>query len=240
MPLFWGLQQFSRYYQLSCLGCAVYLSIASGLFYQVRRVGLAVRPTAWRYNYPMSESKSQLRKQCREIRAALGEEVRARASQSICERLETWTVFQQSQSILTYMPIKGEVDLTPLLVRHPQKQWILPRIIPEENHRMVFHAYDPHRLVHHKFGMAEPAADLPEIPSSEIQLVLVPGLAYDRHGSRLGYGGGYFDRFLKSLAGTSIGITFHALLLDSLPHDEFDVAVQWIATEGELFNAQAV
>jgi 5-formyltetrahydrofolate cyclo-ligase len=184
-----------------------------------------------------AETKSQLRQHCRKLRASLGEETRARASQSICAQLEDWPIFLQSNTILTYMPIKGEADLTALLDRHPEKLWVLPRIIPEENHRMIFHPYDAARLVCHPFGMAEPAADLPEISPSEIQLVLVPGLAYDHHGWRLGYGGGYFDRFLKSFAGTSVGIALHALVLDNLPHNEFDVPVQWIVTERGIFQA---
>ena len=188
----------------------------------------------------LAEAKIRLRKRCRQLRAALGDETRSRASQSICERLENWMIFRQSQSVLTYMPIKGEVDLTSLLDRHPEKYWVLPRIIPEENHRMVFHAYDAGRLVRHPFGMAEPAADLPAVPPGAIQLALVPGLAFDRHGWRLGYGGGYFDRFLQKFAGVSVGVVFGALLLDAIPHSQLDMAMQWIVTEGDLFVTQAV
>ena len=179
----------------------------------------------------LGETKTLLRQQYRKLRATLGDETRARASQSICGELEKWTAFQQTETILTYMPIKNEVDLTPLLTRHSEKRWVLPRIIPEEDHRMVFHPYDAARLVRHPFGMAEPAADLPTVPPEAIELVLVPGLAFDRHGWRLGYGGGYYDRFLKGFAGISVGIVFHALLLDELPHGEFDVPVQWVVTE---------
>jgi 5-formyltetrahydrofolate cyclo-ligase len=184
----------------------------------------------------IANAKSQLRQQCRKMRTSLGEETRARASQSICDSLARWPVFQQSASILTYMPIKGEVDLTPLLDRHPQKYWILPRILPEEEHRMVFHPYDPNRLVRHPFGMAEPSPDLPVVAANEIQLALVPGLAFDRRGWRLGYGGGYFDRFLKEFSGVSVGVVFQALLLDGLPHNEFDVPMKWIVTEQECFE----
>ena len=66
------------------------------------------------------EEKSQLRQYCRAIRKSLGAEKRAQASLSICERIETWDIFQQSNVILTYMPIKSEVDLTPLLERYPR------------------------------------------------------------------------------------------------------------------------
>lgn len=179
----------------------------------------------------LGETKSLLRQQYRKLRATLGNETRTRASQSICEELKRWKAFQQSETILAYMPIKNEADLTPLLTRHPEKQWVLPRIIPEEDHRMVFHPYDAARLVRHPFGMAEPAADLPTVPPETIALALVPGIAFDRHGWRLGYGGGYYDRFLKIFAGISAGVTFHALLLDEIPRGAFDVPMQWIVTE---------
>lgn len=184
----------------------------------------------------LAEVKSQLRQHCRELRASLGEETRTHVSQSICEVLERWPIFRQSDRILSYMPIKAEVDLIPLLDRHPEKQWILPRIIPEEEHQMVFHPYDARRLVRHPFGMAEPAADSPIVPREALQLVLVPGLAFDRQGWRLGYGGGYFDRFLKLFTGISVGIVFHALFLENLPHGEFDVSMQWIATENGILQ----
>jgi 5-formyltetrahydrofolate cyclo-ligase len=75
------------------------------------------------------------------------------------------------------------------------------------------------------------------IAPEEIGLVLVPGLAFDRHGWRLGYGGGYFDRFLKNFRGISAGIVLGALLLDEIPHTALDVPMRWIVTEAELFAA---
>jgi len=182
----------------------------------------------------ISSQKSQLRERCFAIRKSLGAETRAEASFAICKNIERWHVFQQSQIILSYMPIKSEANLTPLMKRHSQKKWVLPRIIPQEDHRMVFHPYDPDRLVRHPFGMAEPAPDLPIIHPEEIELTLAPGLAFDRTGFRLGYGGGYFDRFLKNFNGVSAGIIFHALLLDETPHAAHDIPMHWIATEREL------
>lgn len=184
----------------------------------------------------ISQNKKQLREHCLAIRKSLGADTRAEASLSICRNIESWGVFQQSQIILTYMPIKSEADPTPLLKLYPQKRWVIPRIIPEEDHRMVFHPYDPNHLVRHPFGMAEPASDLPVIQPEEIELTLAPGLAFDRHGFRLGYGGGYFDRFLENLKGVSVGFTFHALLLDTIPHAMHDIPMYWIVTERELFK----
>jgi 5-formyltetrahydrofolate cyclo-ligase len=184
----------------------------------------------------IAEQKQQLRRSCRQIRKELGEAVRQQASLSICSWIESWPVFQRSSVILTYMPIREETDLTSLLERQPQKRWALPRILPEENHRMVFHSYDAACLICHPFGMAEPAPDLPIIPSNEVQLALVPGLAFDRQGRRLGYGGGYFDRFLGDFTGISLGVIFQSLLLDHLPCGEHDVPVKWIVTEGGLWH----
>jgi len=187
----------------------------------------------------ISEHKRQLRRACRQVRKALGEAARQQSSLSICGWIETWHIFQRAAVILAYMPIPGEVDLTPLLVRQHQKKWVLPRIIPEEDHRMVFHIYEPYepeRLVRHPFGMAEPAPDLPVIPPSEVALALVPGVAFDRQGRRLGYGGGYFDRFLCDFTGVTLGVIYQALLLDQLPYGEHDVPVGWIVTESGLWH----
>ncbi len=189
-------------------------------------------------NEEISTQKSQLRARCIAVRKALDANERADASLRICSNIEGWQTFLQSGVILTYMPIKSEVDLTSLLGRCPQKKWVLPRISPEEDHRMVFHPYDANRLVRHPFGMAEPASDLPVIQPEEIELALVPGLAFDRHGFRLGYGGGYFDRFLKDFNGVSAGIAFHALLVDEVPRDGHDIAMNWIITEKGLFEAK--
>ena len=165
------------------------------------------------------------------MRKALGEDFQRQASAAICAHIESWPLFRASETILTYMPMRGEVDLRPLLERHARKRWLLPRILPEG--RMTFHPYDPQRLIRHPYGMLEPAADLAPVPVGSIQLAMVPGLAFDRRGWRLGYGGGFFDRFLAGFAhGVSLGVTYHALLLDHLPHHQHDIPVGYLATEG--------
>ena len=99
---------------------------------------------------------------------------------------------------------------------------------------MTFHAYDPDKLVVHAFGMREPHPACAAIPPKKIQLVLVPGLAFDRLGWRLGYGGGFYDRFLQDTAGISVGVTYQALVHPGLPHQEHDIPMQYLVTEGGL------
>jgi 5-formyltetrahydrofolate cyclo-ligase len=181
-----------------------------------------------------AEQKDQVRKQCRQIRLALVQPFREQASRTICNHIANWPIFQDAKVILTYMPVKAEVDLRSLLEDYPKKNWVLPRIVSETEHNMCFHPYNPRQLVRHRFGMDEPAASLPVVSPAEIQLTLVPGLAYDRCGWRLGYGGGYYDRFLAIFSGASLGVTFNVLLLDSLPHVDFDVPMKWLVTEKGL------
>ncbi len=179
----------------------------------------------------ISAQKAELRRHCRMVRKSLGQDTCRQASLAICHLIESWDVFQASESILIYMPVHSEIDLTPLLERFPRKRWTLPRILPEEEHRMVFHLYDAAHLEKHPFGMLEPAPHLPLVSPEEIQLALVPGLAFDRSGWRLGYGGGYYDRFLTSFQGISAGIVFQALLLEEVPHSLLDIPMRWIISE---------
>jgi 5-formyltetrahydrofolate cyclo-ligase len=193
------------------------------------------------YNAPMfssvTDQKSQLRQRCKAVRKGLGDEIRQQASLAIYAHLAAWDDFQSAETILTYMPMRGEVDLRSLLADFPEKCWLLPRIPRGEDGRMVFHEYDPNNLIVHPYGMAEPAPYLPQVPADGIQLVLAPGLAFDRSGWRLGYGGGYYDRFLQGFTGISVGVTFHVLLLEHLPHGEYDVCVGWLVSEDGLIKS---
>jgi 5-formyltetrahydrofolate cyclo-ligase len=183
-------------------------------------------------------TKQQLRVQSRQVRKALGEDFQRQASAAICCHIESWQLFRASETVLTYIPMRGEVDLRPLLERYPCKCWLLPRIQPEG--RMIFHSYDPERLIRHPYGMLEPSPDLPMVSVENIQLALVPGLAFHREGWRLGYGGGFFDRFLAGFAhGISLGVTYHALMFDHLPHHQHDIPVQYLVTEEGLLRCSA-
>ena len=182
----------------------------------------------------IAEQKKIIRKQCRQTRQNLSEPFRTLASRQICKRIANLQAFQNASVVLTYMPIKAEVDLRPLLDDFPHITWVLPRILPEPEHSMVFHIYDPNLLVYHPFGMAEPSKNLPLIAPDAIHLALVPGLAYDSQGWRLGYGGGYYDRFLQDFAGLSLGVVYEALFLDALPRGHYDVPVNGVVTESNF------
>ncbi|MFH1633673.1 MAG: 5-formyltetrahydrofolate cyclo-ligase [Chloroflexota bacterium] len=177
-------------------------------------------------------TKQELRQGCKSTRASLTAEIRRHASEAICQHIQDWEIFRNTSVILTYMPMRSEVDLTPLLARHPNKRWAIPRIVP--GNQMIFCGYDPSRLIRHAYGILEPAPDCPIISPAEIQLVLAPGLAFDCYGWRLGYGRGFYDRFLSRHTSIAAGITYQALLLESVPHADYDIPMQFVITEAGI------
>ena len=128
--------------------------------------------------------------------------------------------------VLTYRPMSGEVDLDPLLIGFP---CAVTRTWPEG--RLTIHAAVV-PMERHRYGFVQPVAAAPELDAREIAVALVPGLAFDRHGTRLGHGAGHYDRLLPRLAGIPlVGVTPAALVVDRLPRESHDVAMTHLATE---------
>ena len=175
--------------------------------------------------------KPELRIQFCELRECLPAEDVVADSAAICRRLASWEPLLTAQTVLAYLAFRNEVDLRPLFELLPRIRWSLPRIVGK---RMIFHAHNPARLVRHPFGMLEPNPDLPEIAPAQIEVVLVPGVAFDRRGARLGFGGGYYDRFLPTTAALRVGITYDRCLVDSLPCREHDQRMDWVVTPAEM------
>jgi 5-formyltetrahydrofolate cyclo-ligase len=178
--------------------------------------------------------KSALRTRCRALRDAMTTEAVAAASAHVCEHLAVWPVFHQAQTVMAYMAFGNEISLLPLLGHFPGKRWVIPRTMSKPEPHLILHPYDPARLVRHKFGMLEPDSSLPALDPSELDLVFVPGLVYDRRGYRLGFGGGYYDRFLAHVGAVKVGIAFEALIVDCVPNEGFDQYVDWLACEAGL------
>ena len=184
-------------------------------------------------------NKPELRQHFCSLRECLPPGQVTAASAALCHRLATWLSsislpsLPSLPSLLTYLAFRNEPDLALLFDLLPHARWAVPRI---EGHRLVVHPYDPARLVRHRFGMLEPAPDLPAIGPATLDLVLVPGVAFDRQGGRLGFGGGYYDRFLPTTPALRVGVTYDECLADVLPCGEHDQRVDWIVTPTDLFQ----
>jgi len=177
--------------------------------------------------------KPDLRRRYCGWREALSPQDVSAESNALCRRLASWPELSGSRVVLTYLAFRGEPDLAELFDLLPEIQWVVPRI---EQDLIMLHPYDPGRLVRHRFGMLEPAVDLPTVAPSALDVALVPGVAFDRQGGRLGLGGGYYDRFLPATTALRVGVTYDRCLAETLPHDRHDQLMDWVATPTHILR----
>ncbi len=147
-------------------------------------------------------------------------------NQAVCLHLARWPLFQQSHTVLAYLAFRNEISLQPLLDGYPEKIWAIPRTLPAG--RMTIHRYQNDGLIRHPWGMLEPSADTDTVPLQKIELILVPGVAFDLRGGRLGFGGGYYDRLLPQLNAPRVGIAYPGNIIPSVPTNEHDGRMDWL------------
>jgi 5-formyltetrahydrofolate cyclo-ligase len=184
-----------------------------------------------------ASAKAYLRQHFRQLRQGLD---RALISQKIVAHLASCPQILAAKAILAYVAFGSEVDLGSLFVLFPEKQWGIPRCLPQRQLR--WHRYNPAELVPNRWGLLEPSPTSPVVDPGEADLILVPALACDRWGRRLGYGGGYYDWFLASLPNPTVpkwGIVPQACLLEQpLPCDPWDQRLDGIQTEEGFYPAR--
>jgi 5-formyltetrahydrofolate cyclo-ligase len=171
-------------------------------------------------------NKAQWRTQCLTQRQQLSAQSIQIRSLALCSHLAT-VLTNHNQVVLAYRAFRQEPDLRTLFETVPCT-WAIPRTV---DRALVWHRYDPERLTIGKFGIQEPQPDCPAIAPSEAALVLVPALGCDHQGFRLGYGGGYYDRFLARYSLPTLGICFSEFVFPELPRDAWDQPLGGIVTE---------
>lgn len=175
-------------------------------------------------------NKSELRQHFLQQRQSLVREEWQFKSRSICARLQNLSLFQEAKSILAYFSFRQEPDLSFLYNSH--RQWGFPRCLGKS---LIWHLWQPgNTLQIGKYGIKEPALNSPIIAPHTVDLILVPTVACDRQGYRLGYGGGYYDRWLSSpqLAHIpTVGIVFDFAYITQLPVESWDIKLNYICTE---------
>ena len=181
------------------------------------------------------KSKVELRRSLLKKRQSLPSEVWQEKSQLLCSHLQSSTMFNQAQTVLAYFSFKQEPDLSNLFFRGSKHQWVLPRCV---GNALSWHIWKPgEALQKSNYGIFEPYPTAPTIQPAEADLMLVPAVACDQKGYRLGYGGGFYDRLLSLFEWNStptIGIIFEQAYLPQLPVDDWDKPLQGICTELEL------
>lgn len=176
-------------------------------------------------------AKRALRERVLAEREGLSPEDVKAASRVVVAHLMAWPAFQTAAVVLTYMAFRNEIDLAPLLEQVPGKRRVLPRMVQHPTKELALHQYQPVGLRRYPYGMLEPDPAWQRASPENVDLALIPGVAFDRHGVRLGYGGGYFDRLLTRLPGLTVGITYAQFVREELPYGPNDRRVQHILTE---------
>lgn len=183
-----------------------------------------------------TEIKAQLRPRCLAARRALTPAQVAAASAGIAERLRGLAVYQRAALVHIYVASKDNEVETAGLIRQSLaagKAVAVPVVRPGT--RVLRHALiaDLDQLQPGRWGLFEPAAAhaawLEDL--TRIDLVVVPGLAFDRQGRRLGLGGGYYDRFLAQVKAAKAGLIYHTLLRDTLPAEPHDIPMDLVVTD---------
>lgn len=188
----------------------------------------------------LSRQKSVLRERYRKIRDALPREQINADSQEIWKLFFKSPQYQRAERIAFYLNFRSEVETLPYLERvmNEGKRVAVPLCSVEENRMQMYEIPNRSVLTQGKYGILEPnlAQNRKENVSpvtewKQNDIVLVPALAFDRLGYRLGYGAGYYDRFLCDKDVTSVGLAFSCCVCECLPHEQTDQRVSFLITE---------
>jgi 5-formyltetrahydrofolate cyclo-ligase len=183
-------------------------------------------------------TKAVLRERLRARLDEIDPSTAATAADRVAERVLALPEIANARRIFTCLSFGAEVDTWRLVDRllAEGRELFVPRADPRDG-RLHVHAY-PCPLRTLAFGLQQPPRGTPEIDESAINetidAVLVLGLGFDRRGYRLGYGSGYFDRFLARRPFPAIGLAYSAQLLDEVPNEPHDIPMTVVVTEGEI------
>lgn len=189
----------------------------------------------------VSEEKSNLRKRGLAQRRTLSVEECRKRSTTVLTRLKTVDAYENASLVLTYAANKDrEVDTLPLIAALVQggRQVAIPAMAVKGG--LLWKAVsDIQELVSGRFGIPEPGPGCPLIDNFIADtVVLVPGILFSPDGYRIGYGGAYFDRFLRDSPVKSIGLAFDFQLFGSIPVEPHDEPVDWIVCESAVYDCR--
>lgn len=188
-------------------------------------------------------AKALLRKRYRSVRASLPPAAAAARSKQITERVMALDAWKSARTVALFRSLSAEVD-TAALVEDARARGVtvcLPAVIdgrPELEMRVAWRGDESYPLEAGVWGIEEPVATAPVIALEAIELVVVPCLAIDPRGHRLGYGRGYYDRTLAlATRAVTVAVAFDFQLIAEIPNDAHDVAVGWVVTDTRTLRA---
>jgi 5-formyltetrahydrofolate cyclo-ligase len=176
-----------------------------------------------------TDSKEVWRRWAKHLRSQV---TSATLDYEIVKALRGSELYQNASHVLSYLAFGSEINLA-ALHQDVSKTFYVTRTW--EDGGLTVHPLSKD-LESHRYGFLQPPTNAPVVDLHIIDLVLVPGLCFDKRGTRLGYGKGHYDRLLMSLSSETalVGVTLQSLLVDSLPKEPFDIAMTHLVTEARL------
>jgi len=180
----------------------------------------------------IKEKKQELRKIVKEEISRLSKDYCQRVDEEICKKVIRLPEYQQARTIFSFVGSEREVDTNPLLidVLAKGKKLVVPKCVG----RGLMEAYEIRSLKElrpGRYGILEPPSSCPMVEPKEIELCIIPCLACSKDGKRLGYGGGYYDRFLKRADFMKVALCRGRLLREDIPVGRYDVVMDKVVSE---------
>ena len=170
------------------------------------------------------ESKTELRRHIRQLKASLTQAEKQRQADSVFHDIECTKQFKVAKVVLLYNSLIDQWSKA--------KTILLPRV-DGENLRLF--EYNASAMVQGSFNIAEPSASCKEYTIADVDLAIVPAMAFDNKGHRLGRGKGFYDRLLANSPITKIGVALSTQILKTVPADAFDVGMDIVITDKSVF-----
>jgi 5-formyltetrahydrofolate cyclo-ligase len=187
--------------------------------------------------------RQKIRQQVRHLRRAMTDEQQAQAAEQLAELALNYAPLSTARNIALFLSVDGELNTRPLIARlwHLKKAVYLPVLHPFSPGNLLFLRYSPDTpLLPNKLRIPEPPLDIRQlITLDQLDLMLVPLVAFDQHGQRLGMGGGFYDRTLQNWRQHGflpVGLAHDCQQVDSLPVAEWDVPLPAVMTPSKLWQ----
>lgn len=179
------------------------------------------------------ESKNELRKHIRQMKTLLTPAEKQRQANSVFHDIECLKQFKAAKVVLLYHSLPDELP-THSVIEHwsNTKTVLLPRV---DGERLRLYRYSPTLMVHGSYNIFEPSMSCPEYSINDVDLAIIPAMAFDSKGHRLGRGKGFYDRLLAASSVTKIGVAFNSQIVNNVSTDAFDIDMDIVISDKNLY-----
>ena len=186
----------------------------------------------------LQTEKDKIRKEILKKRNNLSYDEVEKKSSLIIKNLEKF--IKNAENVMIFMDMKNEVRITKLMELYPEKNFFISKITDSKNREMKINKYNENELILHKFGYYESSSN-DFYDEKILDIVIVPAIAFDFWKNRIGFGGGYYDTFLKKVREKNkkvlfIGVCYNFQIIDKIPTEEHDMVVSFVVNENQIIR----